>query len=204
MEAQGVKGLGEDAFLKLLTTQLRFQDPLKPVGSTEFVSQLAQFSQLEQTTSMKKIMQTSVNYMGSLNNFGAAGLIGKEVKGVGGAISLTAKNPSNFTYRLEGDADETTIQVSNKEGDIVRTIQARSQAAGVKTATWDGLDSNGNAMPSGEYTYTVAAADRSGNPVKTTTYTQGRVSSVTVENGIAYLTVNGEKIAASSVVNITN
>ncbi len=204
METQGIKGLGEDAFMKLLTTQLQYQDPLKPVGSTEFVSQLAQFSQLEQTTSLKKVMQTSANHMQSLNHFSAAGLIGKEVKGIGGAISLTPKNPSSFTYRLEGDADETTIQISNKEGAIVRIMQARSQTAGVKTATWDGLDSNGNAMPGGEYTYTVAAADRAGNPVKTTTYTQGRVSSVTVENGIAYLTVNGEKIPASGVGHINN
>jgi flagellar basal-body rod modification protein FlgD len=50
----GVAGsqLGQDAFLKLLVTQLRHQDPTKPMADTEFVTQLAQFSSLEKLTTI--------------------------------------------------------------------------------------------------------------------------------------------------------
>ena len=73
-QASGVKALGEHAFLRLLTTQLQYQDPLKPMDNVQFVTQLAQFSQLEQTTDLKNRMESSLQYLASLNTYGAAGL----------------------------------------------------------------------------------------------------------------------------------
>ena len=50
-------GMGRDAFLKLLVTQLQHQDPTQPQADGEFIAQLAQFSSLEQLTSMQLTLQ---------------------------------------------------------------------------------------------------------------------------------------------------
>ncbi len=204
MEARGVNALGEDAFMKLLTTQLRFQDPLKPLDSTEFVSQLAQFTQLEQTTAMKKLLQSSTKQMESLNNYGAAGLIGKEVQGVGGRLNISDSKGTDFSYRLEQDAKEATLMISDQSGTLVRALRMPEQEKGVVASHWDGRDQDGRQVSVGEYTYSISASDAAGNPVTSTTYTRGRVTGVSMEGGVAYLTVNGERIAASSVSNINN
>ena len=58
----GTDGLGRDAFLQLLVTQLEHQDPMKPKEDGEFLAQLAQFSSLEKLTRI----EASVNTMGQL------------------------------------------------------------------------------------------------------------------------------------------
>lgn len=72
--------VNKDDFLKLFTTQLQYQDPLKPMDSTEFTAQLAQFSSLEQLFNLNKNMEQSINYQESLNNGTIINLIGKTVK----------------------------------------------------------------------------------------------------------------------------
>ena len=71
--------LGKDEFLKLLVAQLQNQDPLNPSDSTEFTSQLAEFSSLEQLTNLNAELKTqSLNQM-TLGYAQSASMIGKEV-----------------------------------------------------------------------------------------------------------------------------
>lgn len=204
MAASGVEPLGKDVFLRLLTTQLKHQDPLEPMDGTEFVTQLAQFTQLEQTTSMNERLKELVAGNTALNQYGVANLIGKEVKVAGGAVSLAEGGSPELSYRLEGDAAEVTIQVSDGEGKIVRSLQAGQQASGMQSLHWDGRDQNGNALPAGAYQFEVAARDVEGGPVLSQQFSQGTVSRVLYEGGLSYLTVNGEKVPAANVVSVSH
>lgn len=202
MATQGVDGLGQDAFLQLLATQLQYQDPLDPMDSTAFVSQLAQFSELEQMTNMNQTLQTSTQYLASLNNFSATGLIGKQVLVTGDSVQLTEGSSTTVTYNLDGEAAQVTVQIMDAAGNVVRTIQAGAQAAGVQNITWDGLDENGNAMGAGEYTYTVTATAADGAAVTSAAYAQGTVTGIQFDNGAAYLTVNGQEVPLSAIIQI--
>jgi flagellar basal-body rod modification protein FlgD len=76
-------GIGQDDFLRILLTQLRFQDPLKPVDNQEFVAQLAQFSALEINRQQSEKVETLLGISGADQ---AVGLIGKSVQAGPGAI----------------------------------------------------------------------------------------------------------------------
>lgn len=58
----GTDSLGKDAFLTLLTTQMKYQDPLNPSSDTEFIGQLAQFSALEEMQNLNNAMVNSSSY----------------------------------------------------------------------------------------------------------------------------------------------
>jgi flagellar basal-body rod modification protein FlgD len=60
----GMNGLGQDAFLRLLVTQLAHQNPLQPQADGEFIAQLAQFSSLEQLTQMQETLERIATALG--------------------------------------------------------------------------------------------------------------------------------------------
>jgi flagellar basal-body rod modification protein FlgD len=83
--------LGEDAFLQLLTTQLRNQDPLHPMDDTQSVAQLAQFSSVQAATELKDAFAT---FQSNFSVMQSAGLLGKTVSaqapdGSGGVTTVT-------------------------------------------------------------------------------------------------------------------
>ncbi|MCY0880636.1 MAG: flagellar hook capping protein [Firmicutes bacterium] len=82
--------LGESAFLTLLSAELKYQDPLQPVNNTQFISELAQFSQLSAVTQQSQTLQnilTAVQHGSPLMN--AATLIGKTVTAAEGSGVVT-------------------------------------------------------------------------------------------------------------------
>lgn len=198
----GPEALGKDVFLQLLTTQLQYQDPLDPTDSTQFVAELAQFTQLEQTSEMNAQLSKLVEGNILLNNFGATSLIGKEVQVEGGLFSLVEGSASDFSYQLSGDAQEVVIQIVDGIGDVVRTFNPGAQQAGIQRASWDGRDANGNPLPAGDYSFNISARDPAGGPVSSETFSSGIVSGVLFENGAPFVTVNGGNIPASDVISV--
>ncbi len=81
-------GLGFDALLKIILTQLTYQDPLKPMDNFQFVSQLAQFSQVQQGQTTNDRLQTLVAAQATSQ---ATGLLGTQVDIAAGAATLSGK-----------------------------------------------------------------------------------------------------------------
>ncbi len=105
-----VKGnLGKDDFLKLLVTQIRYQDPLKPMEDREFVAQLAQFSALEQM--MNVGLSTNLTYgMNMLNKtVYAVDADGDRVQGTAVSVRLMDGKPLVKIKPASGDAIEVEL-----------------------------------------------------------------------------------------------
>ncbi len=75
----GTNTLDKDAFLKLFTTQLRYQDPLNPMDSTAFLTQMAQFTSLEQLYNVNTNLTNMVSSQNTLLQGMSVNLIGKTV-----------------------------------------------------------------------------------------------------------------------------
>ncbi len=194
--------LGKDDFLKLLMTQMQNQDPTQPTDDTEFVSQLAQFSSVEQMTDMNDTMNQLLVAQASANQTADANLVGKTVKYTSSTVTLGATTPVTLGGTLSGAAADVTATITNSAGQVVRTIDFGSQAAGNFTGTWDGKDANGAALPQGSYTISLAAKDSSGNALTTTTNATGVVQGVNFSSGAAQLVVNGQTITMSNVIEV--
>ncbi|MBI3598096.1 MAG: hypothetical protein HY201_01355 [Nitrospirae bacterium] len=199
----GIEALGKDAFLNLLTTQLRFQDPLKPMESTEFVAQLAQFRELESSIETNKTLSTLVQGTNAMNNLGAANLIGRSVEVPGGSLlSHQSGESEKISYELDADASEVVIQVVNANGNVVRTIK-NSPVQGSNQVLWDGNDNQGNKLPTGRYAYIGAVKDGDEKFTQIRVASEGEVTGVSYGDGGPFVTVNGTSVPFARIVKIT-
>lgn len=102
-------GLGKDSFLKLLVTELRHQDPTRPMEDREFVAQMAQFSTLEQMTNLNNEVK---NILGSSRSAEAYGILGKDVDSFD---PVTKKQVSGMVSSVFYKGDELMLKVGNDE-----------------------------------------------------------------------------------------
>ncbi len=198
------RSLGKDDFMKLLITQLKTQDPLKPMDSQDFGSQLAQFSSLEQMTNVNENLKLLQGTQSALSASSSINLIGKKVNAQGNTFQLKQGTGQNLGYSLDKDAESVAIDIFDAKGAKVRSIASGSQSAGVNSFQWDGKDDTGKALPEGTYTFSVTAQDAKSNAVNTTTYTNGLVTEVIFENGVNKAVINGNKIPVSQISSVSS
>lgn len=183
--------MGRDDFLKLLVAQLKNQDPLKPVENTEFVSQLAQFSSLEQTIGINtRLDLLAVQSTGQSNN-DAVGFIGKQVSVAGSLIALDATGlAAPIEFELASPTEKTVVVISDASGKPVRTMELGSKPAGPLSIPWDGKDDAGIRQAAGNYSVAIEAENAEGAAVYAAQKTRGTVTGVSFDRGYALLTLN--------------
>lgn len=149
--------MGKDQFLKLFTTQLQNQNPLDPMKDEAFVSQLAQFSQLEATTNMASSLSSLVDALKGDRMMAGSALIGRTVAAPNIPAILSGGNPVNAVIDLPNGADKVNVSIIGPDGKAVRTVQLPQQKVGVVSFTWDGNDDSGQPLPDGNYSMTATA-----------------------------------------------
>jgi len=195
--------LGQDAFLKLLMAQLQNQDPLNPTDDTEFVTQLSQFSLVEQSVQQSSQLTSMSAQLQALDNSNDSFLVGQQVAVGGGTLNYNGSLAASSSVTLGAEAQSVTATISDSNGNEVRTLNLGPQAAGPLTVTWDGHGDGGQSEPSGTYTMAVTGTDANNKPITVSTTVNGVVSSVSFANGTPTLTLtNGTVAPVSNLVTV--
>lgn len=188
----------KDNFLKLLVTQMKYQDPMNPMDSAQMTSQIAQLNTVEGINQLNATVSSLQASLMASQSMQSASLIGKTILADGNSISLL-NGSANLSMRLEGAAESVVVDVINSSGRIIKTTDLGANAAGIKSFTWDGSTNEGGTAPDGQYTFQVKAK-KLNQTVAVTPLTQATVSGVELTSAGTQLSLNnGTNIAMSTI-----
>ena len=190
--------MGKDDFLKLLFTQLKYQDPQNPVDDREFAAQLAQFSSLEQMTNLNT----------SFGEIKAA----LEQQGKFSLLQAVGRNGPGRRRRsrrgCDGEAERHLLARRRRHlRENHRHRRQRNSAAGAEPRrgknrgnglSWDGTLEGGYKAPAGRYRFMVEAADGAGQAVSSATSMEGIVTGVTL-NGDPAATIGDFQVPFTKI-----
>lgn len=147
--------MGQEDFLRLMTEQLKNQDPLKPMDNAEFLGQMAQFSTVKGIEQLNNGIANLGFLMGESQALQAASMVGRTAyigtdravlegeSGVRGSVTATAPGP-------------ITIEVRTPSGQLVRSFVVEGGSSGSADFHWDGMNAQGQRAAPGDYRITAS------------------------------------------------
>jgi flagellar basal-body rod modification protein FlgD len=186
----------KETFLKLLVAQLTNQDPLNPTEDKEFITQLAQFTSLEQLQSINTGVGTLNTTMYQTQMLSAATYIGKSIVASGNQITKISDEENTYTtdiiYTLDQDIKRGEVHIFDAAGNLKYSdvISAKNAGSYVYNA-WKGYDSAGKEAADGNYTVLMNFFDENDQTVVGTTQFVGTVTATMQKSGEYYLVLAG-------------
>jgi len=207
-QGQGKSILGKDDFLKLMIAQLKHQDPLSPLEGTEFASQLAQFSSLEQLSNLNRAVNQSIDanliLAQSINNTLTATLVGKDAKIGGDMIVNKGQEQIGLGYKLPKSVSTVRVNIYDENGTLVKIIENAPVGIGEHKLSWDFTDNNGNRLPEGKYRFEIEAVDFNNEKIVVEQFKYGTIDGVKFAENGTLIIVNGIEYLISEILEIMN
>lgn len=195
--------LGEDytRFLTLLTAQVQYQDPLQPMDATQFVSQLAQLSQVEQAVKTNSNLEGIGGQISSLLSASGADLLGKEVTVYSNKLTLDGGEVDSY-YQVPEGTQSVTAEIRDPLTDtVVRTMTGLStEHSALQKLEWDGLDDFGNPVLDGSYEVSITATDAEDAAVQSFVYRKAIVQEVLFTEGQNYFKLFGDETVPAEAI----
>jgi flagellar basal-body rod modification protein FlgD len=188
-----------DAFLQILTTQLKNQNPLDPLDTNQFTQQLVQFSGVEQQLKTNQFLEAMMTSTQNANNSQAVSYIGKVVTAEGSKTELI-KGAATWHFATD-KAATITASVRDKDGNVVYT-KTGTVKQGESVFTWDGVGDDGRKKPDGSYSVTIEGRDSDGKLVNVATQMTGEVTGVDFSGSEPVLIVGGARVNLSAVLSV--
>src|SRR6056297_3487398 len=184
-----------ETFLKMLTAQMRNQDPLNPVESADFAVQLATFSTVEQQVRTNDLLETLGDRMGALGMSQLSGWVGMEARAIA-PVQLDGA-PVTLTVPL---ADAAQIVARDSTGTIVQRSDVSIEGG---TLQWAGVGPNGAPLPSGRYDLAVESFSNGESLGETPVQVHGRIVEARNDAGaITLVLAGGQDVPAESILGL--
>ena len=191
-----------DAFLLLLVTQLKNQDPLSPLEPTEFTNQLVNFAGVEQQIATNDNIEKLLSVQNAVLASAVIWFVGKEVVAdTNGKLPLQ-NGEATFEYTLGSSASNVVMTISDDEGRILFT-KAGETGVGKHEVIWDGKDGKDQTMPDGSYNLAITPLAFSGETIEHTIRVKAVITGISLANGETKMDASGVTIPFEKIETIT-
>ncbi|NBW82459.1 hypothetical protein EBR21_11960 [bacterium] len=195
--------LDKDDYLNLMVTQLKYQDPTKPMENHEMATQLAQFNTVEQLINVNKSLTDMANKTAQGNIDKLTPYLGKIVEVSGAKMTVGADQKiTQGSIELGAPAGSVSVLIKDNSGTVVRTLGLGEKEMGRHNIQWDGKTDGGIAAKPGEYSFEVSASSIDGKEMKAKTSFVTKVEAITeLASGGKLETANGA-VEAKDILSI--
>jgi flagellar basal-body rod modification protein FlgD len=199
----------KDQFLKLLTYQLKSQNPSDPYDTDQFSSQLAQFSELETMTEVRDLIKEQTDSFASLGqvftNSALPGMIGMNAKVGSNQFQYDGKNAVKIGYELPTHGTDGTLLVKDSAGVTVKTIDLKGLdlTSGSHDIMWDGTNDKGSTLSPDDYSFEVRVANGETAMSGISTHSYGKIDAVRFKTEGTVLMIGGSEVALNDVSDIS-
>lgn len=189
------KELGQDAFLKLMTTQLSHQDPFSPMENGDFLGQMAQFGTVSGIQDLQSTFGQLSGALQSNQALQASVMVGKQVLVPSNENILDGNYNMRGAVELDQNVSALTVTITNEYGQVIQQSQLGTQPAGLVQFAWDGTTLDGYSAAPGKYSIAVEGTGLNGTQ-QYTALAYANVDSVTMGKGGQQFTLNVRDLGA--------
>ena len=190
-EAAKKGDLGKNEFLELMIAQLENQNPLEPQDNGAFISQLAEFSALEEMQQISSTVDSFSDKFQSSQALQASAMVGRNVLVPGSESPMAVDGTISGMVDLPSGTSNLSVSILNGSGELVRRIDMGQQFAGSVPFKWDGMNEQGDVMPGDVYTIKAESKTSVGSEQLDTLFAS-QVNSVSIaQNGAVTLNLAG-------------
>lgn len=186
-----------EMFLTLLTEQMKNQDPLDPLDSTQFVNQLVDFSSVEQQIAQNQNLENLLLLQSAAAQSASVGYIGREATAATPDAALS-NGRAQWQYVLPRDAENTGLAIKDADGRVVARLDGE-RSTGTHTVAWDGKDANGSQLPDGVYTLEVLSVDTDGETINADIQASAPVTGIDLSGSEVIVEMGGVRVPLTSI-----
>lgn len=191
----------KQAFLELLVTQLKTQDPFEPLKNEDFLAQLAQFSSLESLNNIHAEMSASNLLQNSVHNALSTSLLGNYAVTSGNTVAVSGDDVGDAMFVMSESGD-VKIEIADAAGRVVRTIERDNVDSGEQLVEWDGKDNDDNAVADGSYSIRVEYKSGVQAGQSANVFSVGKIRAVRFFGGTPILVIDDQEFQLSDVIEV--